>query len=266
MANKRMFNLNLIDTDLFLEMPISSQNLYFHLGMRADDEGFVGNPKKIIRTIGANDDDLRVLITKKFVIPFETGVIVIRHWKLNNYLRNDRKQDTIYQYEKSLLVENNSVYELGIPNDNQMSTNCPPRIDKNSIDKDNICPSSDGQENPSFEGKEKDNLSEEEQLSENFNLIWKDYPRKDNKNTAYKHYKSWLKGKSYVGRTEKLENKDMWYAVQIYRYELMEEKKEKQFIKMGSTFFNEAIFEYATKYKEDTTYWEKKIDDWRENK
>ena len=73
MANKRMFNLNLIDTDLFLEMPISSQNLYFHLGMRADDEGFVGNPKKIIRTIGANEDDLRVLITKNFVIPFETG-------------------------------------------------------------------------------------------------------------------------------------------------------------------------------------------------
>lgn len=123
MARKRMFDIEIVDTDLFLEMPQSTQNLYFHLGMRADDDGFISNPKKIIRTIGANEDDLKILITKKFIIPFESGVIVIRHWKINNYLRSDRYTETLYKDEKRQLVEDeNSVYNLGIPNVNQRYT------------------------------------------------------------------------------------------------------------------------------------------------
>ena len=123
MARKRMFDIEIVDTDLFLEMPQSTQNLYFHLGMRADDDGFVSNPKKIIRTIGANDDDLKLLITKKFIIPLETGVIVIRHWKINNYLRADRYTETIYKDEKRLLTEDeNGIYNLGMPNVNQRYT------------------------------------------------------------------------------------------------------------------------------------------------
>ena len=123
MARKRMFDIEIVDTDLFLEMPQSTQNLYFHLGMRADDDGFVSNPKKIIRTIGANDDDLKLLITKKFIIPFETGVIVIRHWKINNYLRSDRYTETLYKDEKKQLIEDeNGIYSLGIPNVNQRYT------------------------------------------------------------------------------------------------------------------------------------------------
>lgn len=127
MARKRMFDLEIVDTDLFLEMPQSSQNLYFHLGMRADDDGFVSNPKKIIRTIGANEDDLKILFSKQFVIPFESGIVVIRHWKLNNYLRKDRYTETIYKEEKKMLIEDESgIYNLnttlGIPNDNQRYT------------------------------------------------------------------------------------------------------------------------------------------------
>ena len=123
MAKKRMFNIEIVDTDLFLEMPQSTQNLYFHLGMRADDDGFISNPKKIIKTVGSNEDDLRILITKKFIIPFETGVIVIRHWKINNYLRTDRYIETIYQDEKrQLVLNNNGTYDIGIPNDNQRYT------------------------------------------------------------------------------------------------------------------------------------------------
>ncbi len=123
MARKRMFDIEIVDTDLFLEMPQSTQNLYFHLGMRADDDGFVSNPKKIIRTIGANEDDLKILITKKFIIPFESGVIVIRHWKINNYLRKDRYVETIYKEEKRQLKENeNGIYDIGIPNANQRYT------------------------------------------------------------------------------------------------------------------------------------------------
>lgn len=124
MARKRMFDLGIIDTDLFLEMPQSTQNLYFHLGMRADDDGFVSNPKKIIRTIGANEDDLKILFSKEFIIPFESGIVVIRHWKLNNYIRKDRYIETIYKEEKKRLIEDeNGIYNLninaGIPNVNQ---------------------------------------------------------------------------------------------------------------------------------------------------
>lgn len=139
MARKRMFDMEIIDTDLFLEMSASTQNLYFHLGMRADDDGFVSNPKKIQKIIGSNEDDLKVLIAKKFVIPFETGVIVIRHWKLNNYLRKDRYIPTIYTNEKAMLTEDeNGVYDIGIPLVDQLSPNGLHSIEKNSIEKNSI--------------------------------------------------------------------------------------------------------------------------------
>ncbi|MGF3066985.1 replisome organizer [Facklamia sp. P12950] len=105
MAGKRMFSLKIIDSDLFLDMPLSSQCLYFHLSMRSDDDGFVDNPKKIIKIIGANDDDLKILITKGFVIIFEKGIIVITHWKINNYIRKDRYKPTMYVEEKEQLQE-----------------------------------------------------------------------------------------------------------------------------------------------------------------
>ena len=123
MADKRMFSLKIVDSDLFLDMPLSSQCLYFHLSMRADDDGFVDNPKKIIKIIGANDDDLKILITKGFVIVFERGIIVITHWKINNYIRSDRRKETMYITEKQSLTQTeNGAYikleQLGIPNDN----------------------------------------------------------------------------------------------------------------------------------------------------
>ena len=136
MAQKRMFSLSVVDTDDFLEMPISSRLLYYELGMRADDDGFISNWKKILTFTGLKTDDIKILISKKFIIPFESGVIVIRHWRLNNYLRNDRYKETNYLYEKSLICKDkNGVYELkdtiGIPNGI-------PSIDKNSIDKNSI--------------------------------------------------------------------------------------------------------------------------------
>ena len=117
MAQRRMFSSQIVSTDLFLEMPLTSQALYFHLGMSADDDGFV-SPKKILRMTGAGDDDLRVLMSKSFVIPFDTGVIVITHWKQNNYLRNDRYTPSIYKAEKDRLSCIQGVYRLdtvGIP-------------------------------------------------------------------------------------------------------------------------------------------------------
>lgn len=131
MAQKRMFNNSVIGSDEFLEMPDSSQNLYFHLSMQADDDGFVDNWKSIMRMTGKKEDDLKVLIAKSFVIPFETGILVIRHWRLNNYIQKDRYKETIYKDEKSLLsTDSNNVYKL--------DTNCIHSIDKNRLDKVSI--------------------------------------------------------------------------------------------------------------------------------
>ena len=134
MAQKRMFSLSVIDTDNFLSMPMSSRLLYYELGMRADDDGFVDNWRKILMFTGLKEDDLKILIARQFIIPFETGVIVIRHWRLNNYLRADRYTQTNYIEEKSQLeFEENGAYSLknkvGIP---LVDT------DKNSIDKNRL--------------------------------------------------------------------------------------------------------------------------------
>jgi hypothetical protein len=127
MAERRMFAKTIIDSDMFLDMPLATQSLYFHLSMRADDDGFINNPKKIQRMIGASDDDLKVLVMKRFILPFDSGVVVIKHWRMHNYIRNDRYKETVYQEEKSqlLLKENGSYTELttiGIPDDNQVET------------------------------------------------------------------------------------------------------------------------------------------------
>ena len=113
MANKRMFTMKIVDTDAFLDMPLSTQCLYFHLNMRADDDGFIGNPKRIEKIIGANDDDLRLLIAKRFVILFDDGVIVIKHWRMHNTLSRDRYIETSYTDEKKkLLLKDNGSYSL----------------------------------------------------------------------------------------------------------------------------------------------------------
>ena len=113
MAERRMFAKSIIDSDAFLDMPLSAQSLYFHLSMRADDEGFINNHKKIQRMIGASDDDMKVLLAKNFIISFESGVIVIKHWKIHNYIRADRLIKTNYEEERSLLdVKDNGAYTL----------------------------------------------------------------------------------------------------------------------------------------------------------
>ena len=113
MANKAIFSKTIIDTDAFLEMPATTQNLYFHLNMHADDDGFIGNPKRIGRMIGASDDDFKILIAKKFIIVFESGVIVIKHWRIHNTLSKMRYKETSYLDEKSqLLIKENNAYSL----------------------------------------------------------------------------------------------------------------------------------------------------------
>ena len=111
MAERRMFAKTIVTSDAFLDMPPTARCLYFTLGMFADDDGFVNNPKSIMRQIGSTSDDMNILIAKKFVLAFESGVIVIKHWKIHNYIQSDRYHPTKYQEEKStLLLDENKAY------------------------------------------------------------------------------------------------------------------------------------------------------------
>ena len=127
MAERRMFSKTIIECDKFIDMPLSSQCLYFHLSMNADDDGFVDSPKKIKRSIGCTDDDLKILVSKGFIIPFESGVVVITHWNVNNSIRGDRKKSTLYTTEKSSLALGDSG-EYCQPNVNQLTTKRPHSI------------------------------------------------------------------------------------------------------------------------------------------
>lgn len=145
LAERRMFAKTIIDSDAFLDMPLSTQALYFHLSMRGDDDGFINNPKKIQRMLGCTDDDVKLLIAKQFVIPFDSGVVVIKHWRIHNYIRVDRYKETIYQQEKQqLVVKEDKGYKkmdaIGIPNDNHMVYHLETqvRLGKDSIGKDSI--------------------------------------------------------------------------------------------------------------------------------
>lgn len=141
MADRRMFSKSIIDSDLFLDMPQSAQCLYFHLAMRADDDGFVNAPRKIQRMIGASEDDCRLLVAKQFLVPFDTGVVVIRHWRIHNYIQKDRYKETIYQQEKStLFLDESGAYgvldtdcvQIASETDNQV------RLGKDSLGKNRL--------------------------------------------------------------------------------------------------------------------------------
>ena len=138
MANKRMFSLDVVGTDKFLDLPASAQCLYFHLGMYADDDGFVSSPRKVIKITPSTNGDLKVLVENGYVIPFENGIVVIRHWRQNNYLRRDRYTKTKYTKEIDSLSLENGVYNTGVPCGIPAVDTDKIRLDKNRIDKNSI--------------------------------------------------------------------------------------------------------------------------------
>ncbi|HHW4747312.1 TPA: DNA replication protein [Enterococcus faecalis] len=181
-----MFAKTIIDSDAFLDMPLSTQSLYFHLSMRADDDGFINNPKKIQRMVGCGDDDLKLLMAKRFILVFDSGVIVIKHWKIHNYIRNDRYKPTLYQEEKAELAEKNSkaytfkteVIEsenhLGIPDGNRMGyqMDTQVRLGKDRLVKD----------------KKKNSVEPSSTMPELFEKVWQTYPKKTNKKKAREQF------------------------------------------------------------------------------
>lgn len=192
-----MFSDDIIASDAFLDMPSESQLLYFHLGMNADDDGFIGSPKMIMRIIGASDDSYKLLLHKKFVLHFESGICVVKHWRMNNQIRKDRYTETKYLAEKeTLFIKENGAYTLDenkgvkllkghINTDdldfgNQTATNGQPSIGKDSIGKDSI-----GKSNTAISKKSK--LNEEYETS--FQEFWTIYPEKVAKGKAYETWK-----------------------------------------------------------------------------
>lgn len=183
MAQRRMFSPDIVDSDAFLDMPQSSQLLYFHLAMRADDDGFV-NPKKIMRMIGTGDDDLKVLLAKRFLLPFQSGVVVIKHWLIHNMIRKDRYKETQYLEEKrSLKLKENGAYTevatIGQPDGNQPATQV--RLGKVRLGKDSTL---------SAQSADAERADEPKPAKETFEVFWTAYPRKTAKAEALK---SWSK-------------------------------------------------------------------------
>ena len=169
MAERRMFAKSIIDSDAFLDMPISARLLYYDLSMRADDDGFVNSPKKIMKMVGASVDDMNILIARKFILNFESGVIVIKHWRIHNLIRWDRYKETNYLEEKSKLkLDDNKAYTLSdkgndLPVGNQMATQV--RLGKDSIGKDSI-------DNNKKIKEEKEDKNESNEDDEIFDYDW----------------------------------------------------------------------------------------------
>lgn len=198
MAHKRMFSKDITGSDAFREMPPSSQALYFHLGMEADDDGFLDNYRGIMRAVSASEDDLKILLTKRFLIIFPTKIVVVKHWLINNTIRKDRYHETKHLDEKkALIVKENGSYtehlDVGKPNDNQMATQ--KRIEKDSIEEKR-------EENPHshLSYLEKLPLEDIEYFTKRFNLDEKTLKSKaedlklycQSKNKLYKNYRSFL--------------------------------------------------------------------------
>lgn len=224
MANRRMFSLAVIDTDKFLDMPSTTQALYFHLGMRADDDGFVSSPKKIAAITNCSMDDLKLLIAKGYVIPFESGVIVITHWKQHNYIQSDRYRKTIYKAERAQLELVENIYKL----DTESIQQSPKADTQYSLSKD-IVRVKDNKQCASDNAPKVSKAA----INDFFESIWKLYPSK--------------KGKGQVSDSKKKALYDIGYdelsrAIERYKAGLARDEWRKP--QNGSTFFNSGYIDY----------------------
>lgn len=218
MATKRMYSPKIVESDAFLDMPASTQNLYFHLGLHADDDGFINNPRMVMRMVGASDDDMKILIAKGFLILFDDGVILQKHWKINNYIRSDRYVPTKCTDNAHLVhIKDNGAYTLRsvgkplIPTDpDDLHIGIPEVSLKKSKEKKDIV-----------------------QIEEFFEMLWKRYPSK--------------KGKGRISITQKTKlfkigEEEMIRAIDRYVKDLKKDEWRKP--QNGSTFFNSGYIDY----------------------
>lgn len=231
MADKRMFAKSIVDSDLFLEMPMSARLLYYDLGMRADDEGFVNSPRKIMRMTGATVDDMNILITKQFIIPFDSGIVVIKHWRIHNYIRADRKHMTTCVQERSLLTTRDSgeyilkedvqdLEEIPVSNEQLVLECLPDSVQKAVAAHDN-------------KNNKKDDAAHQKEVDEVFEKVWQLYIRRKGKNGVTKAAKEEIFNIGFDRMKACIEK----YAAEV-------NGSEERFILMGSTFFNGRFRDY----------------------
>lgn len=236
-----MFAKTIIDSDAFIEMPQSTQLLYFHLSMRADDEGFVNNPRMIMRSVGCKEDDMKILIGKKFVLPFNSGVVVIKHWKIHNYIQVDRFKETKYKDEKNLLtLDENNAYrvikkdsevdgERGVCIEDVHEMDTQVRLGKSSLGKSSL-------------GEVNKPLSESDEW---FKEFWNIYPKKVQRKTSEQKFKINVKDELTFNAILL----DLRMRVKSNDWT----KDNGQFIPNPTTYLNQQRWEDETKTIEKTT-------------
>lgn len=197
MAQRRMFSPDIVSSDAFLDMPVSSQALYFHLSMNADDDGFV-SPKRIMRLVGVNDDDLKVLLTKRFLLSFESGVVVIKHWLIHNLIRSDLYKETLYKKEKTKIgLNDNGAYTEMRVGVSELKVIEPPkwllarRGDKRTVN----VPLSALRLGKDRLGKDRKENTLSPLDTDSFELFWNKYPKKELKK---KTKEIWESKKYYI--------------------------------------------------------------------
>ena len=232
MAERRMFAKTIIDSDAFLDLPITSRLLYYDLAMRADDDGFVNSPKKIMRMIGASNDDMNILLIRKFVITFDSGVVVIKHWKIHNYIRKDTYNETNYKNEKATLsLDENKAYKVR-SDQNTLSVNDPStqeRSEKISLVKDSL----------NF------SVPSEDPMSEDYKYIINHLNQKTGKNFDYKSKLTikYIKARMKDGYTVRQFIQVIDYMCGVW----INDKKMKEYLR-PSTLFNEKFEERLVCY------------------
>ena len=259
MAERRMMAKSIIETDMFLDMPTSCQCLYFHLLLRADDDGFISNPKSIVRTLSASADDLKLLIAKQYLISFESGVVVIKDWKIHNYIRNDRYKASNVPERELLNIRKDKAYTLkendgvpmidyGIPADNQMDTNGIPTV---SIGKDRLGKDRLGKDRLDIEGEcEKPHSPKRKTFTKPTIDEIQDYCIERNNNVNAEHFFDYYESNGWkVGKNSM---KDWKAAVRTWeRSEYRKPNSKKNSKEDAINVVKELMNEYANEQFED---------------
>lgn len=225
-----MFTKKITDSDAFTELPPTTQSLYFHLCMGADDDGFSNQIRKAMFNAHADRNDFELLVTKKFVIPFDNGVIVIKHWRMHNLIKNDRYKETSYVEEKSTLVlKDNGVYTVGTqvePNWNQVGTQVEPQVSIGKVSKGEVSSVEDSL------GKtiEQSEIAHDS-LKERFEYLWELYPNKKGKKQAFAAFQRAVKKGTTV---DEIRN-----GIKAYVRYIEESNIDPKYVKQGSTFFGQ---------------------------
>lgn len=230
MAERRMFAKSIVESDAFLGMSHAAQALYFHLSMQADDDGFINRTFSVMRAVNASQSDMDELVNNGFIIPFETGIFAIKHWKMNNYIQKDRYKPTAYTEEKSMLnLKRSGAYTYATDEDEQLSFDMLDFVSES--------------EQPQETDKNVVRIS----VTEACEKIYKAYPRKQGKAKGYEYVVAYLtNGRKLSGLSGRMKynHEQLYCAVREYQFNCEDSHTEQKYIQMYSTFMSKSVIEY----------------------